>query len=526
MRELLVGVDVGTGSARAGVLTARGQLLGRAEAPIAMRRPSADVAEHDSADIWQAVCAAVRGALSLAGAAPAAIAAIGFDATCSLVILDNAGAPLPVSPDGQAPWDTIVWLDHRAMEEATECTASGDPVLGQFGGVMSPEMQLPKLMWLRRHVPATWDRMGYAFDLVDFLTWSATGSLARSQSTLVAKWAWGADGSAGWPAPFLQRMGLGDLVSRARLPDRPVPPGSDLGHLTEAAAAAFGLDVETRVAAGLVDAHAGALGVLGASARDSGQLDRHLCLIAGTSNSILALAPDARRIGGVWGPFPGAVLPDAWLLEAGQSATGAVLDHLIRWHRAGGEPTPERHQAIADRIAVLRATEGADFAARLHVLPDFHGNRSPLAEPAALGVISGLGLETDFDSLCRLYWRAAVAVALGVRQNLEALGSRGFSTGKLLMGGGHARNRLLLDLYADATGAIAVESKAPDAMLLGSAMLAATAAGLHASLVEAAAAMDQGGTAREPDRRASAGFDRDYRILLEMQRQRRIIEAM
>ena len=63
-------------------------------------------------------------------------------------------------------------------------------------------------------------------------------------------------------------------------------------------------------------------------------------------------------------------------------------------------------------------------------------------------------------------------------------------------------------------------------MLLGSAMLAATAAGLYPSLTEAAAAMDQGGTPREPDRRAAAGFDRDYRILVEMQRQRRTIEAM
>ena len=526
MRQLLVGVDVGTGSARAGVLSARGELLGRAESPIAMRRPAADIAEHSSADIWRAVCSAVREALRTAAVDPASVAAIGFDATCSLVVRDPAGTPLPVSPGEDRQWDTIVWLDHRAMAEAAECTATGDPVLAQFGGVMSPEMQLPKLMWLKRHVPRSWEKLGHAFDLVDFLTWSATGSLVRSQSALAAKWGFGAGGAPGWPEGFFRRIGLDELVARASLPTQPLAPGSDLGPLTAAAAAELGLDIDTRVAVGLIDAHAGALGVLGAHARATDQLDRHLCLIAGTSNSILALAPEARPIAGLWGPFKGAILPDAWLIEAGQSATGAVLDHVMRWHHAGGEPTPERHREIAERIAALRAAEGQKFAARLHVLPDFHGNRSPLAEPNALGVISGLGLETDFDSLCRLYWRAAVSVALGVRQNLEALASRGFATGKLLMGGGHARNRLLLDLYADATGAIAVESKAPDAMLLGSAMLAATAAGLYPSLTEAAAAMDQGGTPREPDRRAAAGFDRDYRILVEMQRQRRTIEAM
>ncbi|MDR3470798.1 MAG: FGGY family pentulose kinase [Devosia sp.] len=527
MGDLLVGVDVGTGSARAGVFTAGGQLLGRAEHPIAMRRCSSDLAEQDSDDIWQAVLAAVRAAIAMAEAPPEAIAAIGLDATCSLVVRDAQGAPLPVSPQGEARWDTIVWLDHRAMAEAEECTATGDALLGHFGGVMSPEMQLPKLMWLKRHMPATWAAMGHAFDLVDFLTFKATGSTARSRSTLAAKWGWGGGPAAtGWPRDLLDRVDLPDLIERGRLPDSPVPPGSDLGPLAVDVAQALGLGGNVRVAAGLVDAHAGALGVLGAHALAPAGLDRHLCLIAGTSNSILALAPDPRPRPGVWGPFAGAILPDVWLLEAGQSATGAVLDHLIRWHRAGGESTPERHQAIAERITALRTAEGVKFAARLHILPDFHGNRSPLAEPAALGVISGLGLDTDFDSLCRLYWRAAVAVALGVRQNLEALAAAGFDTTTLLVGGGHARNRLLLDLYADATGATVVESRAPDAMLLGSAILAAMAAGLYPSLAEAAAGMDQGGTARRPDPSVTAGFDRDYRILLEMQRQRRVIEAM
>src|SRR6185437_1634456 len=130
-------------------------------------------------------------------------------------------------------------------------------------------------------------------------------------------------------------------------PDAATPPGTDLGPLTAAAAAELGLATTTRVAAGLIDAHAGALGVLGAGVADPG---RSLCLIAGTSNSILALSPDSRPIPGIWGPYSGAILPGLWLLEAGQSATGALLDHLIQWHRAGGEPTPARHQAIADRI--------------------------------------------------------------------------------------------------------------------------------------------------------------------------------
>ncbi len=109
--------------------------------------------------------------------------------------------------------------------------------------------------------------------------------------------------------------------------------------------------------------------------------------------------------------------------RGGQSATGALLDHIVRMHAAGGEPDAALHRRIVDRVMALRATEGDGFANRLHVLPDFHGNRSPFADPHARGVISGLTLDTSFDSLCALYWRTAVSIALGTRHVLEALES-------------------------------------------------------------------------------------------------------
>ncbi|MFD2647034.1 FGGY-family carbohydrate kinase [Devosia albogilva] len=527
MRDsLLVGVDVGTGSARAGVFTPSGTLLGRDEHPISMRRTDANHAEHDSEQIWQAVCAAVRGAMREAAAEPAQVVGIGFDATCSLVIRDAEGRPVTVSRQGGDQWDTIVWLDHRALAEAEECTATGHRVLDFIGGVMSPEMEAPKLMWLKRRLPESWSRAGIMLDLADCLSWKATGSLARSQSTLVCKWTYLGHETPGWQDDFLGQVGLEDLRERAALPDRASPVGDDLGALTPKAAADLGLTTKVRVGAGLIDAHAGALGVLGAFAGDVETIDRHLALIAGTSSCVMALSAEARPIGGVWGPYCGAVLPGAWLNEGGQSATGALLDHIISWHAAGGQPTPDRHAAIALRVGELRAAEGTAFAERLHVLPDFHGNRSPLADPNALGVISGLTLDSDFDSLCRLYWRACVGIALGVRHILETLNTRGYAIDTLHVTGGHTKNPLLMELYADATGCRVVESAAPDATLLGMAMVAATAAGQYPSLDAACTAMQQGGRERAPDPALRAAYDKDYRIFLEMLRQRQAIDAM
>ncbi|MEQ1768402.1 MAG: FGGY-family carbohydrate kinase [Devosia sp.] len=523
---MLAAVDVGTGSARAAIVTAAGELLSRAEHPIAMRRPDANHAEHDSEDIWAAVCTALRSALAQAGADPAKVAGISFDATCSLVVRDRSGAPLPVSPDADTRWDTIVWLDHRALAEAAECTASGHRVLDYVGGVMSPEMEVPKLKWLKRHVPTTWSAAGHFFDLADFLTWRASGNAARSQCTLTCKWTYLAHEEPGWQRDFLDAQGIGDMLERGGLPEHGTPIGTDLGPLTPEAARDLGLTTACRVGAGLIDAHAGALGTLGAFAADVQSIDRHLALIAGTSSCVMALSPQQRPTAGVWGPYRGAVLPDTWLNEAGQSATGALLDHLIRWHGAGGEPTPDMHERIIARIAELRIEEGAALAARLHVLPDFHGNRSPLADPNALGVISGLSLDSDFDSLCRLYWRGAVSIALGLRHILEALNARGYSIDTLHVTGGHTRNPLLMELYADATGCTVITPATEDATLLGTAMVAANAAGLYRTLNAAASVMQQGGTARRADRSLRAQYDRDYRIFLTMLEQRQLLDTL
>ena len=525
-QSLLVAVDVGTGSARAGVLTAQGNLLARAEFPIAMNRTDANHAEHDSDQIWHAVCTAVRSAMDQAKVEPGQVVGLSFDATCSLVVRDAEGQPVTVSTNGQDRWDTIVWLDHRALAEADECTSTGHEVLKYAGGVMSPEMEVPKLIWLKRHMKSSWDRAAMMFDLADFLSWKATGSQARSQSTLTCKWTYLAHKDTPWQNDFLATVGLEDMLEKAALPAEASPVGADLGPLTSEAAADLGLTTACRVGAGLIDAHAGALGVLGAFTHDVGTIDRHLALIAGTSSCVMALSAEDRPTAGVWGPYFGAVLPGVWLNEGGQSATGALLDHIIRWHGAGGEPTTEMHRAIAARIAELKAAEGLALAHRLHVLPDFHGNRSPLGDPFALGVISGLTLDSDFDSLCRLYWRTSVSIALGVRHILETLNTRGYAIDTLHVTGGHTKNPILMELYADATGCTVVESSARDATLLGMAMVAATAAGLYPSLDKACVAMQQRGTSRAPDPAARLQFDRDYRIFLEMLRQRQVIDEM
>lgn len=149
----LVGVDVGTGSARAGLFDVGGRMLASATEPIKMWKPAPNHAEQCSEDIWRAVGKCTKSVLKQAGIPAFAVAGISFDATCSLVVLDAHDAPLPVNEEGVAARNVIVWMDHRAASEADEINVGMHDVLTFVGGNISPEMEIPKLLWLKRHLP-------------------------------------------------------------------------------------------------------------------------------------------------------------------------------------------------------------------------------------------------------------------------------------------------------------------------------------------------------------------------------------
>ncbi|MEQ3625002.1 MAG: FGGY family pentulose kinase [Celeribacter sp.] len=527
MAELVCAVDVGTGSTRAGLFRRDGSTVARAVAPIGMSRPEPLHAEHGSEQIWSAVGRAIAEVRAVAGVGTDQIAALAFDATCSLVLRDRDGAPLGLS---EPQLDTISWCDHRARAEASLCTRTGHEVLEHLGGAMSPEMQIPKLMWLKRHRPDLWSRLGRAMDLVDFLAWRATGTEIRSESALSAKWTYlphrpGAE----WCDEFLDAVGLDDLRRRAALPEQGHPPGTQVGRLGAVAAAELSLLPGTPVATGAVDAYAGALGAL--TGMDPATT---VALIGGTSSCLMALSDKPVHAHGVWGPFRDAVLPGLWAVEGGQSATGSLLDQVIRWSGAGLRPSRASHDRIAARIATLRLRANAgrdtgpetDFAAGVHMLPDLLGNRTPFATYGAQCVISGLSGNEGFDALCRIYWRAAVSIALGARQIIDHMNSAGLRIDKIALAGGHANSLLLPQLYADATGCQVSVCPDCDMVLLGGAIMASRVAGWQPDLPSAAAAMAGKPTVCRPEPRSQAARDIDYRVFLRMQEHRLEIEAM
>jgi FGGY-family pentulose kinase len=529
--QVFLGIDVGTGSARAGVFDVNGGLLGTGSKPIVMFRPRPDFAQQSSRDIWDAVCFSVRAAVEAAGVDPRDLAGIGFDATCSLVAVDGGGGPVTVSPDEEADQNVIVWMDHRATQEAEEINAGGHDVLRYTGGVISPEMETPKLLWLKRNLPQSWKRAASFFDLPDWLVHRATGTLTRSLCSTVCKWTYrgqlGVSGE-GWDDDFLRAVGLEDLAGngRGRIGLDFAAPGEAVGSLDAQAAAELGLIAGIPVSASLIDAYAGALGTMCVKPDSRGVASR-LAMIAGTSTCHITVSDAPAFVPGVWGPYYSVLMPGLWANEAGQSVAGALIDRLVARHAAAEEANRQakaKDVSVFDLLdarlaAMAELGDTATLTANRHIQPDFHGNRSPIADPTRKGAVVGLDMNTGIDDLALDYLAGIQALAYGTRQIIAALRDNGVAVETLVVSGGLARNRLFLRENADATGCRILVPDQPEPVLLGGAMLGAVAAGAYRNVVTAMARMAGNGSAIAPRGGDIAAYhDRKYRVFLKMQR--------
>ena len=522
-----IGIDVGSGSARAGVFDGAGVLLGSASSPIETYRPAPDFVQQSSADIWRSVCSAVRAAVAEAGVGAEAVRGVGFDATCSLVAAGAGDTPVSISPDGAPDQDVIVWMDHRAIADAEAITATGAGVLDHIGGVMSPEMELPKLVWLKRELPRSWAQIETLWDLPDWLVHRATGTRLRSLCSPVCKWTYLGHkglGGEGWDKRFFAAIGLDDLAETgfAAIGTEFAPAGVRAGGLSQAAAKELGLVPGTAVSTGLIDAYAGALGTLGVGdERGAGAVAGRLAVIAGTSTCHIALTGEPKFVPGVWGPYYGVLLDGYWANEGGQSAAGALLDAVIARHAASVDLKGKDGLRPAEALEAHLKTMGAETAflgRQRHVQPDFHGNRSPLAEPWRKGAISGLTLETGLDDLALDYLATQQALAYGTRHIMAALAEKGVAIDTLVVSGGLARNRLYLREHADATGCRVVVPAQSEPVLLGSAMLGAAAAGAYPDLAAAMAAMSGAARTIAPRGGEIAAYHAaKYRVFRRMQ---------
>jgi FGGY-family pentulose kinase len=488
--DLVLGIDAGTGSLRAGLFNLQGQPLGFAERSYETFYPNAGWAEQHPAHWWDALVGAVQECLALNGVDRHRVIGLAIDAPCNILLIDQDGTPLT---------ESLIWMDLRGAEQARRLTGTHDPVLRYCGGDVPAEWPLPKLLWLKEHEPALWERAAYAVEQMSWLTYRLTGTWATPLNSAAAKWHYRATAQdtlpGGWPVSLLKTVGLEDAV--AKLPQTVVPMGKKAGELTSQAATELGLQPGIAISMSGIDAHAGMVG-MNVTAPGT------LALITGTSTCQLAQSRTATFDPGLWGPFEDAVVQSEWTLEAGQSSTGGTVRWLL--DMLGGKlPQGAERYAAADATAAAIAP-GADG---LTVLDFWQGSRTPIKDPRARGTIWGLTSAHGVGHLLRAVYEGT---AYGNRHILDMLQKMHVPTNQIVACGGGTRSKLWLQILADVAQLPIALTEIPDAVSLGSAMCAAVGADAFADLASAGKAMVHTGAVIEPDPETRAVYDEGYAL--------------
>jgi FGGY-family pentulose kinase len=504
-----IGIDIGTGSARASLVARNGEIIASSTKDTITWRDQHDyrIFEQSTNNIWEQICTAVKEILKQSNIPATAVKGLGFDATCSLAVSDFDGNPITVTKGSSigihGDRNVILWADHRAEREAELINSTGSIVLNYVGGTMSLEMEVPKILWLKKRMdPALFARCQF-FDLPDFFTYKATGDNTRSFCSVTCKCSYVPD--KGWQSDFFERIGLGELVDgdnwkhMGAARGKVQTAGSPIGRgLSKKAAEELGLLEGTAVGSGLIDGYAGWMGTVAARYMENGQLSnvlpsldesRHrLAIVAGTSTGHIVQSRNSVFVKGVWGPYRDTAFPGWWMNEGGQSSTGQLIDFIITTHTAYPE-LKERakqeekcmHVVLLDVLEKLRCENNVDtyteLTKDLHFYPDFHGNRSPIADSRMRGSIVGLELDASIADLARKYYLTLEAIALQTRHIVEALNAAGHDITSLYLSGGQVKNVVIMQLFADTCGIPVILPKSySEAVVLGAAMLGRIAA--------------------------------------------------
>ncbi|KAK8847399.1 hypothetical protein IAR55_005257 [Kwoniella newhampshirensis] len=522
--EYYIGFDVGTGSGRACLVDRHGKLIAEHSAATLTHRSPSDprIFEQSTQNIWTSLSTCCKKILSESGIDPAQVKGIGFDATCSLAVVDKSGKPISVSRTGATEedekddnlgkageWNVILWADHRAEEEAEKINATGEGVLGFVGKTMSLEMEIPKTLWLSKHMAKDRFKDCMLFDLPDYLTYHATTSLARSTCSLACKCSYVPIGATmkhecdggkeevskeGWSARFFNKIGLDEMVKEdfeqlGGIPGKNglvLTAGQPVGKgLSKRAAAELGLIEGTAVGSGVIDAYAGWIGTVAAAAGEGTpkptleDASARLAAIAGTSTCHIAQSKE----GILWGPYRDAVFPGLWMNEGGQSSTGQLIDFTMQTHPAypkllelSQKTSKSTFELLGDRLEEMMKERGADTLTHLtkdlHFYPDLHGNRSPLADPRMKGMITGLTLDDTLSDLAAKFNVTLEAIALQTRHIVDEMNAKGHQINSIYMSGSQAKNGPLMRLLATVLQMpIIIPPQPSAAVVLGAAML-------------------------------------------------------
>lgn len=443
MSDYLIGIDLGTASSKGVLARPDGTIVATATRPHTVSYPRPGWAEVDADAVWWADVVAISRELTAAavGGRVAGVCVSGVG-PCLLLCDEQVR---PVRPA------ILYGIDMRATAEIAELTEryGAEDIVARGGSALSSQAVGPKLLWARRHEPEAWARATRWYNSSSFVVARLTGEYVLDQHSAsqcdplydITARRWSPDRVA-------------DIAPELRIPEL-LWPAQVAGTIHAAAAAETGLPQGTPVCAGTVDAWAEAFS---AGVRNPGDL----MLMYGSTMFFVQVLSQPRTHPLLW--TTSGVEPDSYTLAAGMSTSGLLTEWVQRL--TGGVPFEE---LIAEAEATPPGADG------LILLPYFAGERTPIFDPSARGVVAGLSLRHGRGHLFRAVYEG---IGYGVRQIIDLLDTAGGAAGRIVAVGGGARAALWTQVVSDITGREQMLPAQTIGASYGDALLAAIGTGL------------------------------------------------
>ncbi|HFG9105874.1 TPA: ribulokinase [Staphylococcus argenteus] len=419
---------------------------------------------------------------------PAKIVGIGIDFTSSTVIFTdkNLNPIHNLKQFKNNPHAYVkLWKHHGAYKEAEKLYQTAlenkNEWLGHYGYNVSSEWMIPKIMEVMNQAPEIIEKTAYIMEAGDWIVNKLTNKNIRSNCGLGYKSFW--EENVGFHYDLFDKIDpkLSEVI-REKVSAPIVNIGQTVGKISENMARKLGLSKETMVSPFIIDAHASLLGI-------GSEKDKEMTMVIGTSTCHLMLNEKQHQVPGISGSVKGAIIPDLYAYEAGQSAVGDLFEYVAKqspksYVEEAGKRGITVFELMNEKIEHQLPGENGIIALDWH-----NGNRSVLSDSNLTGSIFGLTLQTKHEDIYRAYLEAT---AFGTKMIMQQYQDWHMQVEKVFACGGiPKKNAIMMDIYANVLNKKLVVMDSEYAPAIGAAILGAVCGGAHNSIHEAIDAMKE-----------------------------------
>ncbi|NWK85096.1 ribulokinase [Staphylococcus sp. GSSP0090] len=493
-----IGVDFGTGSGRVFLVnTENGEIIGQyiqtythgtIEGELNGHKLPQSYSLQNANDYMEVIETGIPEILEKTNINAKDIVGIGIDFTSSTVIfVDDQMEPMHNNPKYYNNPHAYVklWKHHGAQAEAdllfNTAIEEKNRWLGYYGFNVSSEWMIPKIMEVNGKAPEVMAETADIMEAGDWIVNRLTGKNVRSNCGLGFKSFW--ESSTGFHYDLFDKVddNLSDIV-RTKVDAPIVSIGESVGTISEEMASKLGLSTETVVSPFIIDAHSSLLGI-------GAEKDKEMTMVMGTSTCHLMLNKEQHKVPGISGSVKGAIIPELYAYEAGQTAVGDLFEYVANQSPYEYVKAAEDRDISIFELLNEKASQRYPGESGLIALDWHNGNRSVLSDSNLKGSLFGLSLQTKHEDIYRAYMEAT---AFGTKMIMQQYQGWQMEVERVFACGGiPKKNHLLMEIYANVLNKKITVIDSEYAPAIGAAILGAICGGAHPDFTSAIQAMKE-----------------------------------